>query len=190
VNTKARIHIRKLLHSFILLGMFCSGLSVSPVVHAQTVSATFKLSITSVFVVDVLTMDSAGVNPSQGIAQYLPSGDLQAASVKTDFYSGDPIQLLIEVNNQFGTPRQAAFELIVLDSDGNAMHAFEAHSTPVIPPGVSYWALSTQIPPNTPSGDYTFSGNVTFGENLTSDSAGFHINESLNQIYLPMIRRQ
>jgi hypothetical protein len=70
------------------------------------------------------------------------------------------------------------------------MHAFEAHSTPVIPPGVSYWALSTQIPPNTPSGDYTFSGNVTFGENLTSDSAGFHINESLNQIYLPMIRRQ
>jgi hypothetical protein len=199
VNTKARILIRKLLHSFILLGFFCSGLGVSPVVHAQTatspnanqsVTAAFNLSISSVFVVDVLTTDSAGVNPSQGIAQYLPSGDLQAASIKTDFYSGDPIQLLMEVNNQLGTPQQAAFELTVLDSEGNGVHAFEAHSTPLIPPGVSYWALSTLIPLTTPSGDYTFYGNVTFGENLTSDSASFQIIEPPNQIYLPMVRRQ
>ena len=199
MNTKARILIRKLLHSFIFLGLFCSVLGVSPIVHAQTitslnanqsVTATFNLSISSVFVVDVLTTDSAGVNPSQGIAQHLPSGDLQAASVKTDFYSGDPIQLLLEVNNQLGTPQQATFELTVLDSEGKSVHAFEAYSTPLIPAGVSYWALSTLIPLSTPSGDYTFYGNVTFGENLTSDSASFHIIKLLNQIYLPMIHRQ
>jgi subtilase family serine protease len=174
-------------------GAGCSGTGTCTVTMstAHSVTATFNSGVPPVSVVDVFTTDENGMSASLGNGPHVITGNAQTlkpSTVKTVFNPGDPIKLFIEAYNQDSTDETASFQWIVLNPAGNDVTALEWSGDLDTAAGTKDWSLSSAIPADSPFGDYTFTGKITFNGVTTTSSTNFYVNGPY-QTYFPLVLR-
>jgi len=169
--------------SYQVTGLSCEDISTYSVVGykgtldsvAKSASGTTAACVRTVQVLDTFTTDENGTAASLGIDPISVSGDAQAEAIKTDFNAGDAIQLFLTVENQYSSNQTAYFEWIVLDPAGYHVPALEWNGNLSTASGIVSWLLPTTIPTDALTGDYSFTGAVTFNGNRTTHSFTFHV---------------
>ena len=142
------------------------------------------VSVVSVFTTDANGTAAALGNTPQAIIRN--SQTVRPFAVKTVFNPGDPIELFIETNNQNSITETASFQWIVLDPEGHDVPALEYSGDLDTDPGTWDWELTSSIPAASPSGNYTFTGKITFNGVTTSATTNFFVDGSY-QAYLPLV---
>jgi len=147
--------------------------------NTTTQSQTFTVNgPAAVEVYDAFVEDVNGNIATQGAGpQHSPASDVKIQSGGT-FNTGDGIQLYIETYNDVADGESAAFQWAISDPWGREVIPMEWSGNLNSPIGYTWWYLPTTIPSDAISGDYTFTGIITYGDRTTYQSATFHVNGS------------
>jgi hypothetical protein len=124
---------------------------------------------------DVFLTDSQG-NASALSAEPQQSrrSDAQARSILT-LLPGDGIRLYIDTANDVADQATAAFAWMVIDPLGRHVTELEWSGDLNSYYGGSWWSLPRNIPAHAITGDYVFTGSITYGGRTTYQSQVFHV---------------
>lgn len=147
--------------------------------NGNTTIATSKFTVSgspSVEVYDTFVTNSDGSLSSQEIGpKHSISSDLEGQSI-LNFNAGDGINLHITAFNDVAADDPATFKWEVLDSEGRYVGALQWEGVLNSYLGYEYWYLPATIPSNATTGDYVFTGYITYGDRTTQQSVTFHVN--------------
>ena len=150
----------------------------SIIYNSQTTSFSTNFyvnGVTTVEVVGVFTTDEIGANSSTDTGPQMQKALVTSADSKTDFNIGDPIRLYIDTYNSFPVETSATFKWEVLDPAGRPISSLSYTGDLPSPAGRSWWYLSSAIPADALTGDYTFNGWVTYNGQTTGYFTTFHV---------------
>jgi len=109
------------------------------------------------------------------IPRHLVPVDVKAESTPV-FKFNDVIQLYIDTYNDVADGESATFQWQVIDPLGRDIDSLEWNGNLSSSPGQSWWYLTSTIPDDAITGDYTFTGYITHGGRTTQQSVVFHVN--------------
>jgi hypothetical protein len=95
------------------------------------------------------------------------------------FVTLDTIRLWLCINNSGPSPVDAYVSWEVHDPDGFLLDFLSWSGTLTIDPAQPWWYLERQIPTDLLSGQYTFTGSVTYNGQTTTQSAVFYLADDL-----------
>ena len=147
--------------------------------NGVTTEQTTTFTVTgspAVEVYDAFVTDANGNATSLGaVPKHSVPSDIRSKSTPI-FNAGDGIQLYIDTYNDVADNESATFDWQVIDPWGRDINDLEWNGDLSSPLGDSWWDLSSTIPTDAITGDYTFTGYITYGGRTTQQSQVFHVN--------------
>lgn len=136
---------------------------------------SFQIQPPTVEVMGVYTTDENGASGQVMGAPVMQANAVAISEFKTTFNAGDPIHLHIDANNDFTVDTEAFFEWRVTDPAGRLVGSLSWSGTLATNPGRVGWYMPTTIPSDALTGDYTFTGLVTYNGQTTSRITSFYV---------------
>ncbi|MBK9602124.1 MAG: hypothetical protein IPO36_09815 [Anaerolineales bacterium] len=144
-----------------------------------TQSQTFTVTgPTAVEVHDAFSTTSLGVasvDGGPGVPEASTPSDVISRTTPT-YNAGDNIRLYIDAYNDVSAGTAATFNWEVLDPEGRHVPQLEWGGSLTSALNHTWWSLPATIPSNMGTGDYIFTGSITYGGNTTSQTQTFHVN--------------
>jgi len=154
---------------------FIGKITYNGVTTTQTTTFTV-VGTPAVEVYDVFVTDVTGNAASLDVApQHSAVSDVSSEEI-VNFNAGDAIGMYIDTYNDVTEGEIAAFEWVVTDPWGRVIDMLYWSGDLSSPLGYSWWYLQTAIPSNAITGDYIFTGYITYNGRTTLQSQTFHVN--------------
>jgi PKD repeat protein len=154
---------------------FIGKITYNGVTTTQTTTFTV-VGTPAVEVYDVFVTDVTGNAASLDIApQRLAVSDVGSEEI-VNFNAGDAIGMYIDTYNDVTEGEIAAFEWVVTDPWGRLIDMLYWSGDLSSSLGYSWWYLQAAIPSNAITGDYIFTGYITYNGRTTLQSQTFHVN--------------
>ena len=145
--------------------------------NGETTTASTTFHVNGVGITAVFTTDGNGTAAGLSDKSHAqPAGEIEAAAYTTDFNIGDPIQLYVEWVNDLPTTETITVEWYVENPAGQYVPELSWVATTDNDPGGWWWWITSTIPADSLTGDYTFIGVVTHNDVSTYAVTTFHVN--------------